>query len=219
MSTAYTSSMSSPYTSAVTNASGNSAEPASGRRSYHHGDLRDLARATGVSPRAAYRHFDGLEAVLDAVAAVALTELSERIIAQLDSETSGTLGLAALHVIGREYIAYARSEPGMFDATFLGRSRMADHTALRTHVGMPTPHQLLTDAVAAVDDAGLLTVAPQVAVLSCWSAVHGLAALVVHGPLQQMPDQQVDAMTDQVVAAAIAGVTARPEPVPRPAGP
>jgi AcrR family transcriptional regulator len=229
MSTVYTFVLSSPYASGVANASGNSAEPTSGRRAYHHGDLRDalltaaveraraggaaavvmrdLARATGVSPRAAYRHFDGLEAVLDAVAAVALTELSERIIARLEVETSGTLGLAALHVIGHEYVAYARAEPGMFDATFLGRSRMADHAALRADAGMPTPHQLLTAAVGAIDEEGLLSVAPEVAVLSCWSAVHGLAALVVHGPLQQMPDDQVDALTDRVVAAAIAGVT------------
>jgi hypothetical protein len=95
----------------------------------------------------------------------------------------------------------------MFDATFFGRPRMADQDVLSADAGMPTPYQLLTAAVDAVDDAGLLTVAPEVAVLTCWSAVHGLAALVVRGPLQPMPDTQIDEVTRRVVAAAIAGVT------------
>lgn len=118
--------------------SGDSNAPVTGKRGYHHGDLRSqlvvaarrlvaesgtddfrvarAARLAGVSPSAPYRHFADREALLDAVAAEGFARLAAAMRVASDIHGPGTL--AAVVAIGRTYVDFARAEPRVFRLMF-----------------------------------------------------------------------------------------------------
>ena len=72
-----------------------------------------------------------------------------------------------------------------------------------------TPFELLTMAIDEYVAAGIMPASRRPgAEFLAWSAVHGLAMLLIDGPLRSMPDAQKDAMTQQVVDMVDAGFTA-----------
>jgi AcrR family transcriptional regulator len=105
---------------------------------YHHGDLqhalieaavelareggpgaivlRETARRVGVSPNAAYRHFDSLPDLIAQVARVALTRMAAVMQSELDeyAATGNPARDAAyrLMAVGRGYVHFALAEPG-----------------------------------------------------------------------------------------------------------
>src|SRR5260370_20532158 len=110
----------------------------SGRRGYHHGNLREAlieaavrlsdekgpggftvaeaARAAGVSPAAPYRHFrDGRDLLADVA-----TRGFERFAAALRSawDEGRPDPSTAFERLGRAYLAFARDEPAHYAATF-----------------------------------------------------------------------------------------------------
>ena len=109
-----------------------------GRRSYHHGNLREAlvaaaleligqkgpggfsfaeaARAAGVSPAAPYRHFRDRDALLADVA----TRGFELFAGELDAAWSdgNPDPVQALENVGRAYLNFARSEPAYYAAMF-----------------------------------------------------------------------------------------------------
>jgi AcrR family transcriptional regulator len=194
------------------------------RGSYHHGNLREelvrvgreLARAegaeaivireatrrTGVTARAAYRHFADRDAL---VRAVALSVLDEMAVAIAARQVDATDGDALLTTVGEGYIAFALDEPGLFDVAFFALGEMLDSTGC-------TPYTLLTDALDALVAEGRLD-ADRVdsAALTCWSGVHGFATLTSRGPLRALPRETVDDLARVVVADLVAAVT-RPGP-------
>ncbi|NNC10501.1 TetR/AcrR family transcriptional regulator [Planctomonas sp. JC2975] len=197
-------------------------------RPYHHGDLRralidagldvtrqggpdalalrEVTRRLGVSANAAYRHFADREALLDAVAAEIFERVADRMAASMPTHnlSRADAALQQLRAVGLGYIGFARREPGWFQVVFFG-GRAGE--ALATPP--PAPYRALTDALDALVVAGLLSVdrrgsAPWV----CWSAVHGFAELVIHGPLRTVAHQEVDVLAERCVDAVIAGVLA-----------
>src|SRR5688500_1936892 len=182
------------------------------RGSYHHGNLREelvrvgreLARAegaeaivireatrrTGVTARAAYRHFADRDAL---VRAVALSVLDEMAVAIAARQVDATDGDALLTTVGEGYIAFALDEPGLFDVAFFALGEMLDSTGC-------TPYTLLTDALDALVAEGRLD-ADRVdsAALTCWSGVHGFATLTSRGPLRALPRETVDDLARVVV--------------------
>lgn len=111
---------------------------ASGRRGYHHGNLREAlveatlklieekgpqgftlseaAKAAGVSAAAPYRHFKGREELLAEVARQGYMLFAE----QLETAWNGMAAspLRAFEAVGRAYLAFARSNPGHYIAMF-----------------------------------------------------------------------------------------------------
>ncbi|AMS05624.1 TetR/AcrR family transcriptional regulator [Acidipropionibacterium acidipropionici] len=117
-----------------------------GRDTYHHGDLhhalvaagmelarsggaeavvlREATRRTGVSPNAAYRHFDSREALLDEVAVRASRKLAESMktsVARARAEFAGsdpkTIATEVILSACRGYIGFALMEPGWFNVS------------------------------------------------------------------------------------------------------
>tara|TARA_R110000787_G_scaffold20785_41_gene61818 strand:+ start:2164 stop:2832 length:669 start_codon:yes stop_codon:yes gene_type:complete len=110
----------------------------SGRRGYHHGNLREAlvaaaldlisekgpagftfaeaARAAGVSPAAPYRHFRDREALLVDIAQQGF----ERLAAQLsEAWNEGRPDkFTAFESIGRAYLSFARNDPASYAAMF-----------------------------------------------------------------------------------------------------
>ena len=194
----------------------NQSEP---RRTYHHGDLRQalleagiaLARAggpeavvlreatrrAGVVPNAAYRHFVNRHALLQAVRAAALAALAAAMEKEVTRQRRGKqrqdAARAGLRAIGTAYLRFARTEPGLFRTAFAvpGDPETTANPAMAGKSGL-NPFQLLGSALDELVQAGLLPVErrPGTEYLA-WSAVHGLAMLVLEGPLRRLPRGQL----------------------------
>lgn len=212
-------------------------------RAYHHGDLRhaliaeasrrarsggpaaislrEVTRAVGVSPNAAYRHFADRDDLVRAAAAEAQTALARAISARVAAASTDLLPAAAsierLRRVGLAYIDFARTERGWFDLAFATQDPSPSEGIVTLDDEIVPPFRLLLETLDAMVDSGAL--APErrpLAEWSCWSAVHGFADIAAHGPLQWQPSEVVDALSTAVVEAAITGVRGTPEaPVER----
>ncbi|WP_307861486.1 TetR/AcrR family transcriptional regulator [Cellulomonas wangleii] len=203
----------------------------SARGTYHHGDLRaalidagvDLARETGaaavvlrevtrragVTPRAAYRHFADRDALLRAVARVALGRMARTVEEGLAGAADGAAdGAAALTAVGEGYIRFALDEPGLFDVGLFAMEDMAEVDAPEAGGGAGrSPYHQLHDALARLVAEGRLAPGSvDGAALICWSGVHGYATLAALGPLRSLPRSERDAAASVVVAGLVRAV-------------
>ncbi len=182
------------------------------RSTYRHGDLRrvlleagmDLARAggpdavvlreatrrAGVAPNAAYRHFASREALLQAVRAAALAAVAGAMEAELASLPAGLppadLARASVRAVGTGYLRFALAEPGLFRTAFARSEVLMQATpeAPTAGPGGLNPFELLGAALDQLVQAGVMPPERRPgAEFLAWSAVHGLAMLVVDGPL------------------------------------
>lgn len=175
--------------------------------------IREVTRRADVTANAAYRHFENREALLEAVAAAALARLAQAIEARAAAPEQATVEppLRRLYAVGRGYVAFALDEPGWFEIAFFSRPNMqlaADDSA-RAGTGR-TPFELLSDALDAMVDDGVLPAARRPnAEFVCWSAVHGLAVLATKGPLASAPREVLDALAHHVVLETVSGVARR----------
>jgi len=189
------------------------------RHSYHHGDLRqslldagialardggpdavvlrEATRRAGVVPNAAYRHFASRDALLQAVRAAALSALAvamEKDLARLRRCRHGAdHARAGLRAIGTAYMRFARSEPGLFRTAFSvpGHPETTSNPDMAGRTGL-NPFQLLSTALDRLVEAGVLPAERRPgAEYVAWSAVHGLAMLVLEGPLRRLTRAQV----------------------------
>jgi AcrR family transcriptional regulator len=189
------------------------------RASYHHGDLahalvdvatilvrragadgfslRAAAKELGVDPAAAYRHFEDKEALLRAVAVKGFVALAERMEAGVARAEAAAHRFAA---VGSAYVDFATSEPALFRLMFAGA------VVAPTEVSgvARSPSRILMDGIEELQAEGFCTVDPQSAALLAWSAVHGLAFLIIDGRLGPGPHHAVTASVVQGVLAACA---------------
>lgn len=208
---------------------------ATARQNYHHGDLRhalleaglDLAREggpdavvlreatrrVGVSPNAAYRHFADREALLSAVCDAAQAQVAASIDARFDAIPAGdaaSVARAQLRAVGTGYVAFALDHPGLFRAAFFF-SQNLDSSSAPTKAGPSgrSPLALLSTALDELVASGIMPAArrPQAEFLA-WSSVHGLAILLIDGPLRALPRAHADAVTLRVIDMVEAGFTA-----------
>lgn len=204
------------------------------RRTYHHGDLRqalleagialarvggpeavvlrEATRRSGVVPNAAYRHFVNRQALLQAVRAAALSALASAMEKELLRQRRGQMGpdaaRASLRAIGTAYLRFARTEPGLFRTAFgvPGEPETTSNPAMAGKQGL-NPFQLLSTALDEFVQTGLLPVARRPgAEYLAWSAVHGLAMLVMEGPLRRLPRAQVRAIEKRLLAMVEQGL-------------
>lgn len=177
-------------------------------RSYHHGDLRaalieaglalieergaddlslrEVARAVGVSATAVYRHFPDKQALMAALAMVALDRLGQ---AQRAASDAAGGGVAGFNATGAAYVRFARANPGLFRMIF----------------AHPTPTNPLDadhppDGAVALLKANAAALAPpgtdpRVFALQSWSLAHGLAMLLLDGQIA-LDDAAIDAVID-----------------------
>jgi AcrR family transcriptional regulator len=177
--------------------------------SYHHGNLRDallkeavelgreggpaavgireLARRTGVSPTAAYRHFTDRDDLLRAVADVGIAELEEymlRTLRRVRRTDPAERARRRLRAIGQAYVEFALEAPGLFAVAF-NAVTFADLTA---------PYRNLTDALDECVESGFVDQDKRRgAEPICWAGVHGFVMLHGTGPLRGAPRRERDA--------------------------
>jgi AcrR family transcriptional regulator len=177
-----------------------------GKKGYHHGALhsalieasialaraggpdrvilREAARAAGVSHSAAYRHFADREALLAEVARFARNELAAQMRRRVNRTNDPRKRLRA---VGTAYIDFAIAEPGLFRTAFTSHPATTGQDPAHTPVGAD-PFEVLGQVLDEAQTAGLLDPRRRPgAEVAAWSAVHGLAGLLLDGPLPTSP--------------------------------
>jgi AcrR family transcriptional regulator len=151
--------------------------------------LREAARAAGVSHSAAYRHFTDREALLAEVSRHARTELAAEMRRRVNRAKDP---LERLRAVGTAYVDFALTQPGLFRTAFISHPAAThpdDHdrtagTATRSTADSAEPLEILGEVLDQAQAAGLLDPNRRPgAEIAAWSAVHGLASLLLEGPL------------------------------------
>lgn len=142
--------------------------------------LREVARRAGVSHQAPYHHFPDREAILAAIAEEGFTELKARI--ERSQRAARTPG-ERMAACGEQYVRFACEHPAHFRVMF--RPELVDvgrFASLECQAdGAFAQLVRLVDGVIAD---GLADPAERDAVVSfAWSLSHGLASLLLDGPL------------------------------------
>jgi AcrR family transcriptional regulator len=173
--------------------------------------LREATRKAGVSPNAAYRHFASQADLLDAVRSACFSRLAAAIEAELEQCRTGRSPQAfarkSLRAVGIGYLSFAMREPGMFRTAFSVPPPIHSPDPANTASMGLNPFQLLSLALDRMLEGGLLSkrVRPDAEYLA-WSAVHGLALLVLEGPLRQMPHEMVFTLAERLVVMVERGL-------------
>ncbi|VVE02240.1 TetR family transcriptional regulator [Pandoraea capi] len=176
--------------------------------------LREATRRAGVVPNAAYRHFANRQDLLDAVRSAALAELAvfiEHEQALLDAASlpdGAARSRAVLRGVGIGYLHFARRQPGLFRTAFAPSEnvRSAGGPEKAGASGL-NPFELLGAALDGMVAAGIVRPEQRPgAEYLAWAAVHGLSVLVIDGPLRDLPDEQVDALGQRLVAMVEQGL-------------
>jgi AcrR family transcriptional regulator len=152
--------------------------------------LREATRRAGVAPNAAYRHFAGRDALLQAVRAAALSAVAGAMEAELATLPPdlppADFARASVRAVGTGYLRFALAEPGLFRTAFARSDVLVQATpeAPTAGPGGLNPFELLGAALDKLVTAGVMPPERRPgAEYLAWSAVHGLAMLVVDGPL------------------------------------
>ncbi len=158
--------------------------------------LREATRRAGVAPSAAYRHFADRRALLDAVCSAAQAALAVAMEEELDGLPNGgdpaEAARARLRAVGAGYLRFAQAEPGLFRTAFSASDNLRSAASpSRAGEGGLTPFQLLAAALEGLVEAGVLPPERRPgAEFLAWSAVHGLAMLLIDGPLRGLDRAQ-----------------------------
>ena len=192
-----------------------------GRRSYHHGNLREAlisaaldliaqkgpagftfaeaARAAGVSPAAPYRHFRDRDALMADVAQRGFQHFERRLAAAWDEGRPSPF--AAFERLGGAYLAFAREEPAYFSAMFEAGVPLTEHRELQ-EAGDRAFAVLrhACEAVVSAIPAGVQRPPALMMALHIWSLSHGIASLFARGDaarrsLPMTPEDLLEAAT------------------------
>lgn len=194
---------------------------------YHHGDLRAallaeaaamiadggvasvtmraISRRLGVSRAAPYRHFPDKSALLVAVAAAGFERLNDR----LQSVDAGAprASIERFRRMGEEYVRFALENPAHYRLMYgkealtrqdLPELREAADALLALLVGVIQAHQR---------SGGIKRQDSQAQAYVAWSAMHGLASLVIEGQIEATVD--VDELVRQTTRTLLDGMRVR----------
>lgn len=212
------------------------------RSSYHHGDLRNAlldaaialaekdgpaavtiraaARLVGVTPTAAYRHFASREDLMADVHRRAFDTLLEAMVFYLDAlpETDDPAldALRRVAALGRGYVRFAKTEPGLFRAAF---AKASVHDLTEKIAQANSAFGLLFASLDRLVEVGYLSVRSRpLSEVTCWSTVHGISMLLVDGPLSGLPEEVQAQAVDRAIEVLALGMADGPRADPALAG-
>lgn len=164
--------------------------------------MREVARRAGVSHQLPYHYFVDREGILAAIAETGYDALGVRLRAVLDAKMTGAERIAAA---GRAYVNFACEHPSHFRVMF--RADFIDIDAHPVTKGRADScFSVLPEVVAAIIRDGVPPEPNEQALLILgWSMAHGLACLLLDGPLAKKVPSAVaarEATIDQVMEAA-----------------
>lgn len=201
------------------------------RGRYHHGDLRNAlidaatrhaaqggpdaivlrgaARDSGVSATAAYRHFANHAELVGEVKQRALDRLAAAMAAKL--RRAGRDPERRLQAVGRAYIEFALTEPGLFRLAFY-RAR-GSREAGQVPLSDASSYAVLTRALDELVAAGRIDPKRRPGMeLPVWAAVHGIAVLLIDGPVPALSARARRQVIDATLAMVLVGIRSATAP-------
>ncbi len=189
-------------------------ETTKSKQAYHHGDLRsalietglrlleakaggeiglrEVARETGVSATAVYRHFPDKDALLQALAQAGYEQLFE---AQKLAAAGKSSRELAFRATGQAYVHFAVANPALFGVMTSYLPKADDGETLAIMAGAPAG-ALLRENIASLLPEGASKRAQDIVAIQAMALVHGLAQLVLSGQIPNDPDL-INAAVDQ----------------------
>jgi len=139
--------------------------------------MREVARRAGCTHQAPYHYFANREAILAALVCEGFDELADRLAVAHDG-----LGSADLHAVlvasGNAYVEFALRRPGVFRVMFRPDVCDPERFPEVVQAGQRARRELARLAKAVMGDGAQVE-----AEVLIWSGVHGLASLLLDGPL------------------------------------
>ena len=139
--------------------------------------MREGARRGGCTHQAPYHYFANREAILAALVCEGFDELADRLAVAHDG-----LGSADLHAVlvasGNAYVEFALRHPGVFRVMFRPDVCDPERFPEVVQAGQRARRELARLAKAVMGDGAQVE-----AEVLIWSGVHGLASLLLDGPL------------------------------------
>lgn len=151
--------------------------------------LREVARRSGVSAAAVYRHFESKDLLFAEIVREGFRVFQLFLMRALEEATPRGRLVAA----GRHYLAFALEHPEHYSVIFMTRERPltgSEGSAGRSPKNAAT-FQFLVDRVRECIDAGDLRAGdPEALAGSIWAHVHGLVSLRLTGHLSPVGDER-----------------------------
>jgi len=164
--------------------------------------MRALGERLGVSRAAAYRHFEDKTALLVAVAAAGFRRLNERL-QELEAGAPKS-SLERARRMGEEYVRFALENPAHYRLMY-GREAMRRQNLPELRDAGSELFEQLVDVIRAYQDSGgIRRDDPRAQAYVAWSAVHGLASLLIEGQIMSTVD--VDALIRQTTRTVLDGL-------------
>jgi AcrR family transcriptional regulator len=166
--------------------------------------LRAAAREAGVSHAAPKNHFGDLSGLLSELAAVGF----ERFVAtMLAGVHEGDPRDARMAAIGRGYVTFARTYPGLFLLMFRSERLDVNRPALRAAIDASA--RVLSGMIGesrGEEVQETLTLPQAASIVAAWSLVHGFAMLLLDGRLKGLlsrlpPGTDADALLSAVFSS------------------
>ena len=166
--------------------------------------MREVARRAGCTHQAPYHYFANREAILAALVCEGFDELADRLAVAYDG-----LGDADLHAVlvasGNAYVEFALRHPGVFRVMFRPDVCDPERFPEVVQAGQRARRELARLAKAVMGDGAQVE-----AEMLIWSGVHGLASLLLDGPLVG----EFSSMEDRIdFARGVVGLAGVPEVV------
>jgi AcrR family transcriptional regulator len=196
-------------------------------RAYHHGDLRaalldeaaamiaeggaasvtmrGLGRRLGVSRAAAYRHFEDKTALLVAVATAGFSPFNDRL--QAVDAGAPRSSVERIRRMGEQYVRFALENPAHYRLMY-GREGLARRDVPELREAGNALFEQLVDVIQAYQESEKIKRQdPRAQAYVAWSAVHGLASLLIDGQILTAVD--VDGLIRQTTRTVLDGMRVR----------
>jgi AcrR family transcriptional regulator len=147
--------------------------------------VREVSRRAGVSSAAPYHHFSNRVELMRALVAEAVEQL---ICAMLEAKHAQSEPLAALKATKIAYVNFALRFPTEFRLMFRRDLGTPDSTRAENcdepDLTNSAAYQILFESIIECQRAGVLAANdPKVMAMSAWGIAHGLACLILDGPI------------------------------------
>lgn len=167
--------------------------------------MRALGDRLGVSRAAAYRHFSDKNALLVAVAATGFGRLGERLATV--NAAAPRASVDRLRRLGAEYVRFAVENPAHYRLMY-GREALVREELPELRAAANTLFEQLVVIFEAHQKAGRIKRQdPRGQAYVAWSAVHGLASLLIDGQITATDD--VEGLIRQTTRTLLDGIRKR----------
>ena len=195
--------------------------------SYHHGDLRTallseaavmiadtgvdsvtmraISARLGVSHAAPYRHFEDKNALLVAVAAAGFEQLGERLREAIEGSRRSSASIFSR--LGEAYLRFAIGNPAHYRLMYGTDALARQNEPLLRNAADALLAQVATVMGEQQRAGNIKKQDPEIQAYVAWSAVHGLASLLVERQID--PSTNVDALINHTTRTLLDGLRPR----------